>query len=50
MYIVYFPTTLEPDEVKKKLDKEHIGVIETGISHGTVTAILNKKKNLKLQL
>ena len=37
-------TSLEPDEVKKRLNKEDIKVIETGISHGTVTAILNKKK------
>ena len=37
-------TSLEPDEVKKKLNKEYIKVIDTGISHGTVTAILNKKK------
>ena len=37
-------TSLEPDEVKKKLHKEDIKVIDTGISHGTVTAILNKKK------
>jgi len=37
-------TILEPDEVKKKLDKENIKVIDTGISHGTVTAIINKKK------
>jgi len=37
-------TSLEPDEVKKKLTKEDIKVIDTGISHGTVTAILNKEK------
>lgn len=37
-------TSLEPDEVKKRLNKEDIKVIDTGISHGTVTAILNKKK------
>ena len=37
-------TSLEPDEIKKRLNKEDINVIETGISHGTVTAILNKKK------
>jgi len=37
-------TSLEPDEVKKKLHKEDIKVIDTGISHGTITAILNKKK------
>ena len=37
-------TTLVPDEVKKILNKEDIKVIDTGISHGTVTAILNKKR------
>jgi len=37
-------TILEPDEVKKKLNKENIKVIDTGISHGTVTAIINNKK------
>jgi len=37
-------TSLEPNEVKERLNKEDIKVIDTGISHGTVTAILNKKK------
>ena len=37
-------TSLTPDEVKKKLNKENIKVIDTGISHGTVTAIINKKR------
>jgi len=37
-------TILEPDEVKKRLNGRDIKVIETGISHGTVTAILNNKK------
>ena len=37
-------TSLTPDEVKKKLSKENIKVIDTGISHGTVTVIINKKK------
>ena len=37
-------TTLKPDEVKSKLTKANIKVIDTGISHGTVTAILNKVK------
>ena len=37
-------TSLEPDEVKQRLIKNDIKVIDTGISHGTVTAILNKKK------
>jgi len=37
-------TMLEPSEVKKKLNKKDIKIIDTGISHGTVTAILNNKK------
>ena len=37
-------TSLEPYEVKKRLTKGNIKVIDTGISHGTVTAILNQKK------
>jgi len=37
-------TSLEPNEVKERLNKKDIKVIDTGISHGTVTAILNKKK------
>ena len=37
-------TSLKPDEVKKRLNKKDIKVIDTGISHGTITAILNKKK------
>ena len=37
-------TSLEPDEVKKRLHREDIKVVDTGISHGTVTAVLNKKK------
>jgi len=37
-------TILEPNEIKKKLNKENIKVIDTGISHGTVTAIINNKK------
>ena len=37
-------TSLEPNEVKERLNKEDIKVIDTGISYGTVTAILNKKK------
>ena len=37
-------TSLEPDEVKKRLGKEDIKVIDTGISHGTLTVIINKKK------
>jgi len=37
-------TSLEPNEVKKRLSREDIRVVDTGISHGTITAILNKKK------
>ena len=37
-------TSLKPDEVKKRLTKENIKVIDTGIIHGTVTVILNQKK------
>ena len=37
-------TSLEPDLVKQKLLKNGIKVIDTGIEHGTLTAILNKKK------
>ena len=37
-------TSLEPNEVKKKLISKNIQVIDTGIVHGTVTAIINKKK------
>ena len=37
-------TSLEPNEVKKKLSKENIKIIDTGTSHGTITVILNKKK------
>jgi len=37
-------TSLKPDEVKRRLNKENIKVIDTGISHGTVTAIINNKK------
>jgi poly(A) polymerase len=37
-------TSHEPDKVKEKLTNKGIKVIDTGISHGTVTAIINKKK------
>ena len=37
-------TTLEPNEVKNKLISKGVKVIETGISHGTLTAIINEKK------
>ena len=37
-------TSLTPDEIKKKLNKENIKIIDTGISHGTLTVILNNKK------
>ncbi len=37
-------TSLTPDQVKKKLSIKNVKVIDTGISHGTVTAFINKKK------
>jgi len=37
-------TILKPEEVKKKLNKKNIRVVDTGISHGTVTVIINNKK------
>ena len=37
-------TSLEPDEVKKRLIKKDVKVLDIGITHGTITAILNKKK------
>jgi len=37
-------TSIEPEDVKKRLNKEGVKVIDTGISHGTVTATLNNKK------
>jgi|TARA_B110000438_G_scaffold237128_1_gene234435 poly(A) polymerase len=37
-------TSLKPEEVKQRLKKEGIKVIDTGLMHGTVTAILGKKK------
>ena len=37
-------TSHEPEGVKKILSKKDIKVIESGISHGTVTAILNQKR------
>ncbi len=37
-------TSLKPEEIKERLTKKNIKVIDTGISHGTVTAILNQKK------
>ena len=37
-------TSLTPEEVKKILSEKDVKVIDSGISHGTVTAILNKKK------
>ena len=39
-------TSLNPDEIKKKFADTQIRVIETGIEHGSLTLILNKK-NLK---
>lgn len=37
-------TTLIPNEVLNRLIKKKIKVIKSGISHGTIIAILNKKK------
>ena len=37
-------TTLSPKETKQRLINQNIQVIETGIAHGTITAILNNKK------
>ena len=37
-------TSLEPDEVKKRLIKKDVKVLDIGITHGTITAILNQKK------
>ena len=37
-------TSLEPNLVKQKLLKNGIKVIDTGAGHGTLTAILNRKK------
>jgi len=37
-------TSLTPDEIKSRLNKDGIRIIDTGISHGTLTVILNKKK------
>ena len=37
-------TSLIPEEVKEKLLKSGVKVIDTGISHGTLTAIVNNKK------
>ena len=37
-------TSLTPNEVKKILNEKKIKVIDTGILHGTITAILDKKK------
>jgi tRNA nucleotidyltransferase/poly(A) polymerase len=37
-------TSLQPEEVKRLLNKKNIKVIDTGILHGTVTVIINKKK------
>ena len=37
-------TSLKPQEVKEKLLKKEIKVIDTGLSHGTVTAYVGQKK------
>ena len=40
-------TSLEPEKVKEKLNKRNIKVIDTGISHGTLTAYIS---NLKFEI
>jgi len=37
-------TSLEPNEVKERLNKKDIQIIDTGILHGTVTTIIGNKK------
>tara|TARA_Y100000590_G_scaffold47493_1_gene50319 strand:- start:1976 stop:3262 length:1287 start_codon:yes stop_codon:yes gene_type:complete len=37
-------TSLKPNDVKKKLLENDVKVIDTGVSHGTLTAICQKKK------
>jgi len=37
-------TSLQPSEIKKKLENKNIQIIDTGIDHGTLTIVLNKKK------
>ena len=37
-------TSLTPDQVKNRLSKEDIRIIDTGIEHGTLTLVLNKRK------
>ena len=37
-------TLLKPEEVKERLISKGIKVIDTGISHGTVTAVINQTK------
>ena len=37
-------TSLEPEEVKTKLTNKNIKTVDVGLSHGTITAIVNDKK------
>ncbi len=37
-------TIYKPNELKEKLNKENIRIIDTGTSHGTLTIIINNKK------
>ena len=37
-------TSIEPNDVKKRLYNKDIRIIDTGISHGTITAIFNEIK------
>ncbi len=37
-------TIFQPEEIKRKFSKTKVQVIDTGIEHGSVTLLLNKKK------
>ena len=39
-----FATSHKPEEVKNILSSNGIEVFDTGLSHGTVTAVVNQKK------
>ena len=43
-YDIDLATTLKPNEIIKILKKKKIKIIKSGLSHGTVIAILNKEK------
>ncbi len=44
IYDIDLATSLEPNEVKNRLHRNNVKTIDTGISHGTITAIFNKRK------